>query len=289
MRRLICLQIILLLVLVAASAYSQDAGRAEGMELIHKLVPGNTVKYRVVQKVVGTRQMAGSSTTVPVDTELTQVIRVRCARMLPDKSLELLVDVESGSLKIAGRESGAYRVPKEVRTLHVTPYGRLIDTSTQSEDAEIRRSPIEFAFVESMALITTLPEKSAAVGDSWDADILLSSDPSSKVRLTSSLKKLAASAGEQVADIAAKISTLPRDDENAPAQRGTREGQVDLRFSADRGMLLSAKGEIKLSVAIRSEVPSMPGQNAAQGERFTTWNLGNTFSVEIVEDKKGAK
>jgi hypothetical protein len=254
------------------------------LSLAYKFAPGETIRYRISQRLTGTRTLPGATTPTPIDADLSTVIRIRCVQILSTGAAELAIDTESGSLKLAGKPASSYQPPKEVRTVYVTSTGRVAPRKEQSSQPGSRRPMLDFGAIESVVLIAILPDQPVAVGGVWDAEIPLPVDVSTKLKLSFRLDNVKQTSSGLAAEIKQSLSTpISPDSPAGPAQlRGSQEGQADLLFSIDGGKLLSAQGSIRSTVVTPIQMPGIPGSNAGPQDNLSRVALDCTFKAELL-------
>jgi len=288
-KALLILMLFVGLVLVAClSLHAQNARPPGSIQLTYRFAPGTAVRYQISQRLTGTRKLPGASAPSPIDAELTSTIRVRCVRILADGSLDLEISTESASLKMAGRPAASYQPPKEIRKVRITPIGKVIGPATPSQEPGRQRSPLDFGSIDSIVLMAILPDGPVDIGGAWTAELPLPIDSTSKLKLAFALEKVESTPDGQVARIKQTLSTpINPGASSDSAPRGSQEGQAELLFSVDRGILLSAQGMIKSTVAVPVSVPMVPGGQQPQ-DNIATVVLDSKFGVQLLPGTDGA-
>jgi len=263
----------------------------EAVQLTYKFAPGTAVKYRISQQLTGTRRLPGASMPSPIDAELVSIIRVRCVQAFADGSLNLEISTETANLKMGGKPVTGYQPPKEARKIWITPIGKVFGPAGQGSGGQ-QRSPLDFGSIESIVLTAILPDKPVSIGGTWAAELPLPFSAASKLKLGFSLEKLELTPSGRAARIKQVLSTPINPDASGGSNgaRGSQEGQADLLFSIDRGILLSARGAIKSTVAVPMAAPMMPGESGNQQpqDNVATVVLDSKFTVELLPEGQGA-
>ena len=287
LRTLAMLAALALALILPPFAEGQEASPG-AVTLAYKFTPEDVTRYRITQKLTGTRTFTGATEAAPIDAELNSTMRVRCVRSVGDGSAEVAFGTESGDLRIGGRSVAGYSPPKEIRTLSISPVGRIVGPARSEPSGQVRRRPpMDFGSVESIVLMAILPDKPVAVGDSWSAEIPLPVESSSTLRLSFRLEAVRQTSGGRVAVIKQTISTpINRNaSDDLAVPRGSQDGQAELLFSIDGGKLLSAQGTIRSMLTTPATIPAVPSGGAEPKPRETvsTLNLDSKFGVELIE------
>lgn len=211
--------------------------QSETVILTHKFSVNQTVRYKIVQHIAGSRTFPGSSRSVPVEADVSSIIRVRCDQVSSDGTATIAIQIESGSLKIGKRDAGAFSSGSKPRTLQVTPGGKVIFPQQEEQvgDSITRRVLMDFGAVEPLIILASLPEQAVAVGGSWSADVNLPS--ATAVKVTSTLQEVKDVPGGRRAVIK-QIQTSPENSQDK------QEAQSTLVFGIDDGRLFAAEGTI---------------------------------------------
>ncbi len=270
-----------------ATCSDVEHGAVEGVILAYKFDPGDVVRYRIWQQVTGSRTLPGATSPTPIDIQLTSTIRMRCTKLLPERSMEMSVETESETLKLAGKEARHYDGRKQARVFRIAPSGRMIGPGHGKAGGKApRRSPLDFGSTESIVLMTLFPERLVLPGGDWVAEIPLPISPSSRLRMSFRLDALRQTPDGLVATISQSLNTptsAEAKDESDKAQ-GVQEGQATLTFDVDQGRLISAQGTVKSELRTRWAVPSVPGEETYSGSAsavMTVW-LNSKFSVRLL-------
>ena len=262
---------------IPAGAQASPAPLAS-VQLSYKFTPGQTLKYRIVQHVVGSRTMSGAKGSPSIDVELTSMIRMKCVQVLAGGIFEVSVDTESQSLKIAGKTVYGYAPSSESRSFQMTPSGKVTRTSPTSQS----RTGFDFSSVESIIQMAIMPESPIVPGVTWSAELPMPTDPTASLKLAFTLQQLRQTGGFAAAVIQEVLSTNPGTTGPASSERPTasQNGQMDLVFDATRGQLASAKGTIRSHFATPVDVPAVPGASPG-GKQLLTMDLNSSVTVEI--------
>lgn len=281
--------LIILAVLGSVSPVFADSPVAEGQayDLAYKFTSGETARIRIYQHTTGTRTITGSPTPTPVDVELTTVIRLKCVQVQPDGTAEISIETESSILVIGGKRADAPQ-DTETRTVRVGRSGKLVEPEERKpEQPGPRRSVLDFSSVESIVLLALLPDGAVKIGDSWSAEIPLSSAPDSKLRLSFRLEDVKRITGVQTAVIKLALSTPINPDapKNSTTTRGTQEGSGELHFAVDKGYLLTASGNVRSVLTTSVPSPKMPGAdpNAQPRQSVSVFKLESKFAARRLD------
>jgi len=275
---------------VSVSPVFSDSPAVQGKayDLAYKFTPGETARIRIYQHTTGTRTLTGSSAPTSIDVELTTVIRLRCVQIQPDGTAEISIETESSVLSIGGKRADAPQ-DSEPRTLRVARSGKVVEPGElKTAQPGPRRSMLDFSSVESIVLLALLPDGPVKIGDSWSAEIPLSSAPNSKLRLSFRLEDVRVITGVQTAVIKLGLSTPINPD--APADstttHGTQEGSAELFFAVDKGALLTASGSVRSVLTTRLPSPRMPGAdpNSQPQQNVSVFNLESKFAARRLGD-----
>lgn len=211
--------------------------QGETVTLMHKFSVNQTVRYKIVQHIAGTRTFPGSDRSVPIEADLSHIIRVRCDQVSSDGTATVAIQIESGSLRIGKRDANAFASGSKPRMLQVTPSGKVIFPQQEEQvgDSSTRRVLMDFGAIEPLIILAGLPEQPVAVGGSWSADVILPS--ATAVKVTSTLQEVKDVSGGRRAVIK-QIQTSP---DNSQCKQ---EAQSTLVFGIDDGRLLTAEGTI---------------------------------------------
>lgn len=257
------------------------------VELAHKFTPGEATRYKITQRLTGSSTFPGAAKPVPVDTELSSTIRVRCIRSLENGAAEIGFETESGSLKIAGRPPRSFPASKEAGTVRVTPRGRII--KTEQEDGrytEVRRFVMETGLIERIVILAALPGRAVGVGDSWSAETPMPLSLQGKLKLDSALKSTKQVDGGMVAVIKQVQSTIADQDSATESALPSlsQDGEVELLFAIDGGKLLSAKGTMRSTLVRPVKLPAVPSADAAPKpvNTVSTLMLNRKFTIELL-------
>jgi len=271
--------------------YSQNTQPpSSAVQLAYRFAPGTAARYQISQRLTGTRWLPGASVALPIDAELTSIIRVRCVQALADGCMDLEIATEAASLKMDGKPVPSYEAPKDIRKIRITPTGKVISTGRQGEGSGQQRSPLDFGSIESIVLMAVLPDKPVDIGGTWAAELPLPFDSMSRLKLGFTLEKVESTTDGRVARIKQIMSTPinPGGSNGSATPRGSQEGRADLLFSVDRGILISAQGTTKSTVAVPVEMPES-GSGEQPQKSFTAVALDSKFSVALLPVTGGAR
>ena len=269
-------------------AYGQVGQNPEdAVVLAYRFAPGDTVKYRISQHVTGSRTIPGAASPTPIDIELASVIRLRWVRALPEGAMEIAVETEAETLKLAGKEARHYERAKEPKVFRIAPSGKIVAPDHKENPGKrLPRSPLDFGSIESIVLMAILPETPVSLGDKWSAEMPLPVSPSAKLQMAFKLEDLRQTPGGRVATIKQVLNTPINSDvgDDSGQPHGSQEGQATLTFAVDQGRLTSAQGTIRSELRAKAAVPSVPGGEASASSQNTliTVLLNSKFSVELI-------
>jgi hypothetical protein len=233
---------------------------AQGEQLVllaHKFPPNQTVRYKIVQRITGTRTFPGSEKPVPIEAQVTSTVRMRCDQVSEDGTATISTEIESAAIKMGKHETSAFSAGNTPRTLQVTPSGKVIfpPQEEQVQDAGTRRTLMDVGSITPLIILASLPEQPIAVGGLWSADVLLPSATAIKV----------ASTFQEAKDISGeRRATIKQTQTTADGSPNKQEAQSTLVFGINAGRLLSAEGTLHSVV--------------------NTWTLDSKFSVEMLKD-----
>lgn len=234
---------------------------AQGEQLVslaHKFPPNQTVRYKIVQHITGTRTFPGSEKPVPIEAQVTSMVRMRCDHVSEDGTATISTEIESAAIKMGKHETSAFSAGNTPRTLQVTPSGKVIfpPQEEQVQDGSPDRSGLmDSGAITPLIILASLPEQPIAVGGSWSADVLLPS--ATAIKVASTFQEVKDTSGERRVTIK-QTQTTANDSPNK------QEAQSTLVFGIDAGRLLSAKGTVHSVV--------------------NTWTLDSKFSVEMLKE-----
>lgn len=283
-------RLVLVAVLLAAVVLAKSCALAEGtnidssgVQLVYKFAPGSLTRYQITQEFTGTRTFPGATQESRIAAKLTTVIRIRCMKALPDGSMELAIDTESGSLEMAGKPSN-YKPPQTIRKLTISPTGRVITPAggdVRHEDGQ-RRSPLDFASPDSVVVLAPMPQQPMQVAGNWEAELPLPMEPTATLRLGFALNKVTAQSDGRVASIKQTLNTTkgasPEDE--VRTVQGAQHGEAELLFSVDRGMLISASGTISSIMVTGMDAPSVPATETTDG--LYKMEVQSKFTVSVM-------
>ena len=233
---------------------------AQGEQLVslaHKLPPNQTVRYKIIQHITGTRTFPGSEKPVPIEAQGTSTVRMRCDQVSEDGTATISTEIESAAIKMGKHETSALSAGNTPRTLQATPSGKVIfpPQEEQVQDGSTRRALMDVGSITPLIILASLPEQPIAVGGSWSADVLLPSATAIKV----------ASTFQEVKDISGeRRATIKQTQTTANDSPNKQEAQSTLVFGINAGRLLSAEGTVHSVV--------------------NTWTLDSKFSVEMLKE-----
>ncbi|MCL6629883.1 MAG: hypothetical protein K6U00_09820 [Armatimonadetes bacterium] len=273
------------LVLAVSPALAQAVSTVQTpVRLAYKYPAGTVTRYRVVQGLSGTRKMPGSTQAVPIAAKLTTVVRIRCTKVYADGTMELAIDIEQGKLEMGGRPLQSYQPPKVIRTIRVTPEGKVVGPTVQNPGTETaRRSPLDFGSADSTLMMFILPANPVLPGDKWETEITLPGEPSIKIKLAFVLSSVDTTTSGLIARIKQAVSTpISASASNEVKQvRGSQDGQAEIVFSIDKGLVLSAQGKLKSTIVADVAAPAMPGGSGSQDSQLVI-NMDSDFTIELL-------
>ena len=232
-----------------------ESGKSQVIPLSHKFALDQTVRYKIVQHITGSRAFPGSEKATPIDALVTSVIRIRCIQVSGDGSAGISIEIESGSVKIGKRAANAFAAGSMPRTLHVTPSGKVTFPQQEEQvgDSSTRRVLMDCGAIEPLIILGSLPEQAVALGGSWSADAVLPS--SAAVKINSTL--------QEVRDVSGERGAVIKQTQTSTGDSAARqEAQSTLVFGLDTGWLLSAEGSI---------------------HSVNTWTLDSKYTVEMLK------
>lgn len=260
----------------------------QGIKLAYSFSPGKINRYKIVQKITGTRTITDSATT-DLDMQLTSIIRMRCTKTLENGKVEIAIDTEDEYMKISGKAIYGYKPSKDVRTIQLNPNGRISSSSTSNQKEPKRRHALDFGAVESILLLAILPDKPVAPGDVWSAEMPLPIDTKSKLKLDFQLEEIKTSPGGQVAIIKQKLTT-PINEANESQEEGTRgsqAGESTLTFDISNGTLISANGSIHTKIETPISVPPVPGSTPSRSVQIV--DVTSNYTIELLPEQNKAQ
>ncbi|HET6453374.1 MAG TPA: hypothetical protein VFI02_03120 [Armatimonadota bacterium] len=249
------LPLVLALLLLGSGSLFAQGERL--VSLAHKFPPNQTVRYKIVQHITGTRTFPGSEKPVPIEAQVTSKVRMRCDQVSEDGTATISTEIESATIKTGKHETNAFSAGNNPRTLQVTPSGKVIfpPQEEQVQDNSTRRALMDSGAITPLIILASLPEQPIAVGGSWSADVLLPSATAIKV----------ASTFQEVKDISGeRRATIKQTQTTADDSPNKQEAQSALVFGINAGRLLSAEGTVHSVV--------------------NTWTLDSKFSVQMLKE-----
>ena len=275
-----------LCLLGAHPAFSQNTPTVQSpVRLAYKYPVGSVTRYRVVQGLSGTRKLPGSSQAVPIAAKLSTIVRVRCTNIHADGTLELAIDIEQGKLEMGGRPLQSYQPPKIVRSLKVTPEGKVIGPAVPNGNVETRRgSPLDFGSADSTLMMFILPPNPVVPGDKWEAELPLPGEPSIKIKMAFVLASIENTENGQIARIKQTVTTPinARISSEVKEVHGSQEGQSEIIFSIDKGLILSAQGKLKSTIIADMVAPGVPPGASGSQDNQLVMNMDSDFTIELV-------
>lgn len=247
-------------------AQAEDA--APAVSLKYKFAVGDTARYKVVQRWSGTRILPGASAPTAIDAEETSLVRLDCKKVWEDGYTDVDFSTEAGSLKVEGRPSPNYQVPKNVYTLAVTPL-------------RVLGVPADYASVQSIVFAGVFLKRPVQIGDSWYTQNPIPSAWPSKLRVTYTYDGLR---DGRVAVLKIRISTVtpPGNDGKVISPGSTQEGQGILLFDVDKGRVQSVNGTLSTSVTMAESA------DAAKKGISTKITVRTEFSSELLQSDASA-
>jgi len=261
-----------LLLVISSSLFAEDeSAKDQTVTLTHKFSTNQTVRYKILQNITGSRTFPGSDKPTPVNAELKSVVRMRCDKVAEDGTATVSFEFESGTLKIGKRQTNAFVTPSAPRMLQVTPGGKVTFPPEEQQvgATSTRRVLMDAGAIEPLIILVGLPEAPVSSGGSWLADVVLPS--TAKIRIASALNEVKEVAGEQAAVITQTQTSFQ--DSSSPNRQ---DGQSKLIFGIESGRLLWAEGSIHSIAAITTP---RSGKEPATG----TLTLDIKFKVETMK------
>lgn len=259
---------LVLCTLTFVSAQDAQSSETESFALQHMMKPGETVKYKIVQQISGTRALPGVAKPTAIDCELTSVIRVKCVKELSDQGLELAADTESITVKMANRSPRSMPAPKGSRVYRIDRYGKAMDVKdSKSAPPPATRSVLDTAWIECLAIVAAFPETGVNTGSAWSLEMANPLLTDTKIKLSAKLENLKETKDGWVATIKETVG-LP-DGQTAeidPEEPGGRiDGTMELKYLADKGRMFSAQGTLKADVRSNMTMPGLPNSDLPMG------------------------
>lgn len=229
---------------------------------------GEVIRYRIIQRITGTRTLPGATTPTPVESELTAVIAVHLIKPLAAGGMEIAADTESASLKLPGRGSRSLPPSKQSRVYRIDRSGRLVPQTQGGETPKptASRSVLDPAWIEPIVILGALPQKPIAPGGEWSELAVNPLHVGSKIKVTSKLMEIKQTNEGPIAIIEQMLGSAETEAEDNPEEEGSRvQGRVVLKFLADRERVISAAGELKTVVRAPMGLPGLPAGDLPMG------------------------
>jgi hypothetical protein len=280
----ILISLLAILVGVSAGPLLAEEGAApkKTYSLTYKFAPDEALRFRISQKLTGSRTVTGSSKPAPIDAELSTTIMVMCMRIVTKGIYELAVHLESGTLKLNGEVVDDYSPPVGTRVFWMAEDGRLVKRVLTKSGDTLKPSTLDVNSPECLLLLATLPDKPVAVGDSWSADIPVLLGTTTNVKLSSELAGLKQISNANAALIREKVSTPVTP--NAPAgpmTENSQSGQIELMLSLDTGKLLASQG------TMHTVISSPEKKSGKSVQAASTTVVDSNFTVQLLADVGG--
>lgn len=279
--------ILSIIMLFSAAAALAQGGQGKDVVLGHSWQQGDTVRYKITQDLSGSRTLPGAQQSTAIACQMVSTIRIRFVKALPNNAMEIAAETESATLKLPNRDPRPFAASKEPRIYRIDFSGKAVQAKDAKDQPKASsRSVLDNAWLEPMVILSVFPETGLKTDAGTPCDVpnpLLAGGEA--VRVSMKLGEVKQSRDGWIANVAETVG-LP-DDQSAdnPDSPGTRiEGQVSIRFLADKGRLFSAEGNLKTSVRSETSVPGLPGGDQPMGAATSVKveQLATKFTIETL-------
>lgn len=283
---MLIISVLAIFVAVIVPSFAQQSD-SNTWSLAYGFDAGEVIRYRIIQRITGTRTLPGATNPTPVDSELTAVIAIRLVKSLADGVMEIAADTESASLKLSGREPRSLPPSKLSRLYRIDRSGRPVPQTQEADKPKptVSRSVLDPAWIEPIAILAALPQKPIALQDEWCELVANPLDADSKIEVMSKLTETKQTNNGWIAIIEQTHGFPKTDAEDSPESEGSRvEGRIVVKFLPDRKRVLSTTGELTTILRTPMALPGLPAGDLPMGSAtaLRVEQYQNQFTVETL-------